>query len=190
VLVYKTRQAFSQTTNEPKVEAESVMVKYCFESCSECRRLECGPKRGLSWVLRLFFPPPSKSTEAGRTCLCSGGARFKSLQIQWLYSSPSVALIGRNPVNPSYITDIFLHRSYFSVYLNQITHLEGGTRSSETSMQILTTPQNSHLNNSRPEKLLLGSSTSVSFSTLNYAAPISFCVPINSFDDHPAVGRP
>jgi len=153
-----------QTTNEPKVEAESVMVKYCFESCSECHKLECGPKRGLAWVLLLlfFYPPPSKSSEAVHTCLCSGGALFKSLPIQWLYSSPSLALIGQNPLNPPYKINVhtFLDRSYFTVYLNQIAQLQGGTRPSETSMQILTTPpEHCPLNNNRPEKLLLGSST-------------------------------
>ena len=148
VSVCKARRAFCRPAYEPKVEAERVMVKYCFESCSECRRLECVPKRGLSWVLRFFFlSPPSKSTEAVRTCLCSGGARFISLPIQRLYSSHSVALIGRNPPNPSYKSNVhtFVDRSYFSVYLKQISHLEGGARPSETSMHILTTPQNTAL---------------------------------------------
>jgi hypothetical protein len=117
------------------------MVTYCCGSCSECHRLECGPTTGLSWVLRLFFSPPSKSTEAVLTCVCSGGARFKSLPVEWLYSSPSAALIDQNPLKPPYITDIFLHRTYFGVYLHQISHPEGGARSSETSSRILTTPQ-------------------------------------------------
>jgi len=36
----------------------------------------------LSSSLFFFYAPPSKSTEAVHTCLCSGGARFKSLPIQ------------------------------------------------------------------------------------------------------------
>jgi hypothetical protein len=150
-----TRQAFSQTTNEPEVEAESVMVKYCFESCSECRRLECGPKIGLSRVLRLFFPPPaSKSTEAVRTCLCSGGARFKSLPIVTsLFPFPSSYWPqSRQPsiYNRHISTSQLLQRLPEPDY----TPWRWSTFLRNVDADLNHTPERCHLNNNRPEKLL------------------------------------
>jgi hypothetical protein len=153
--MYRTRQAFSQTTNEPEVEAESVMVNYCFESCSECRRLECGPKIGLSWVLRLFSPT--------------------SQQVDW--SSSYLFMLGRCPVQISADTVTSFcpfSSSYWpqsrqpSIYNRHVstsqllqrlpepdyTPWRWSTFLRNVDADLNHTPERCHLNNNRPEKLL------------------------------------